>query len=253
MKKPILFSVLFMYTGISFFKPRQLLATTILVFSFTCHSIGQYTAASDSSKPIEHKPSGVYKTVTAKSFVVPGVLITLGALSIHSNALISNEEMKEERDEYFVNFHTSIDNYLQFAPIAAGYGILLGSKNHRFWPYTKKVLLSEAIMLAMVYPAKQLVGEERPDNSAANSFPSGHTAQAFAGATIFCDEFAQHKFWLKTTVYAGAASIGVFRVMNNRHWAGDVVAGAGFGILSAKLTELILEPHGKRKYTTASL
>lgn len=82
----------------------------------------------------------------------------------------------------------------------------------------------------------------RPDTGDPSSFPSGHTAQAFASATIFSDAFAQHKPWLKATMYASAATVGALRILNNRHWASDVIAGAGFGILSAKLSELITQP-----------
>ncbi len=231
---------------------KKLLVTGISLFSFGFHSIGQYHVLPDSLCKIEPKPVIITKPVTVRSFFIPAALIITGAQSIHSNFFISNDEVKEERDEHFIRFHTSVDNYLQFAPIAAGYGMLFNYPQHRFWPYTKKVLLTEAIMMALVYPTKQLVGEQRPDNSTANSFPSGHTAQAFAGATIFCDEFARHNFWLQASAYSGAAAIGVFRVLNNRHWAGDVLAGAGFGILSAKLSEWILDPHGHKSHQSFS-
>ena len=37
-----------------------------------------------------------------------------------------------------------------------------------------------------------------------------------------------------------ATSVGLLRIYNNRHWASDVVAGAGIGILSAKIAYLLL-------------
>lgn len=58
--------------------------------------------------------------VPAKSLIVPALLIKTGALGISGEFIISNPEIKEERDEYFSSFHTNIDNYLQFAPIATG-------------------------------------------------------------------------------------------------------------------------------------
>lgn len=227
-------------------------AVTALLFTGNC--MAQNQALPDTSQQtVQNTFAPQAVPITGKSFLLPPVLIATGALAVHTHLLISNEAVKEERDKHFIHFHTSIDNYLQFAPIVAGYGMLLNHPAHRFWPYTKKVLLTEAIMMALVYPTKQWVGEERPDKTANNSFPSGHTAQAFAGAVIFCDEFARHRFWLQASAYTSATAVGVFRVLNNRHWAGDVIAGAGFGILSAKLSEWIIEPHGRKLHHNTSL
>ena len=35
-----------------------------------------------------------------------------------------------------------------------------------------------------------------------------------------------------------ATTVGVMRVLNNRHWVSDVLAGAGIGILSTNLAYL---------------
>lgn len=40
--------------------------------------------------------------------------------------------------------------------------------------------------------------------------------------------------WHGISGYALAAGIGAFRVYNNKHWAGDVIFGAGLGILYTK-------------------
>jgi membrane-associated phospholipid phosphatase len=82
-------------------------------------------------------------------------------------------------------------------------------------------------------------------NGSYNAFPSGHTAQAFSAATLFNDNFAKGKPWLQVLSYGTASTVGVLRVLNNRHWTSDVVAGAGFGILSAKLSELIVKRRKK--------
>ncbi|MEO6914374.1 MAG: phosphatase PAP2 family protein [Chitinophagaceae bacterium] len=210
---------------------------------FVLSLIAQHSTAQDS---LMTRISGNERKISVRNFIVPASLIGIGAVSSNERFVNSNAKIKEWRDEHFGGFHTKVDNYLQFAPIAAGYGILLAKPQHRFWPYTKKVILNEVLMMALVFPTKKLVGKPRPDSGAPTSFPSGHTAQAFSGATLFCDEFAGHNFWLKVTVYSGASAVGVLRVLNNRHWAGDVIAGAGFGILSAKLSEWIVEPRGRR-------
>ncbi len=206
----------------------------------------QSVALPDSLHPASHTVSYQQKRVAGKSFILPALLITAGALRISGEFILSDPEIKEEREESFKTFHTSIDNYLQFAPIAAGYALLINSKQHRLLPYTEKTVLTEIIVTAAVQSTKRITKVTRPDGEP-YSFPSGHTAQAFAGATLFCDEFAQHNTLLTATVYSGAAAVGVLRILNNRHWASDVIAGAGFGMLSAKVSEWIIEPHHKRK------
>jgi hypothetical protein len=76
----------------------------------------------------------------------------------------------------------------------------------------------------------------RPDGSTANSWPSGHTATSFVGATILHKEYGLTRSpWYSVAGYGVATATGVMRVLNNRHWISDVMSGAGIGILSAEL------------------
>ena len=78
--------------------------------------------------------------------------------------------------------------------------------------------------------------EMRPDGSSANSWPSGHTATSFAGATILHKEYGLTRSpWYSIAGYGVATATGVMRVLNNRHWVSDVLSGAGIGILSTEL------------------
>ena len=52
--------------------------------------------------------------------------------------------------------------------------------------------------------------------------------------------------WYGIGGYAAAAVTGYLRIQNNKHWLGDVVAGAGVGIISTKLAYWIY-PAIKRK------
>ncbi len=83
---------------------------------------------------------------------------------------------------------------------------------------------------AMSYGLKALTDEKRPDSSGDDSFPSSHTLEAFAAATT-TSAFARQEapFW-----YAGAASIGLSRILRNRHHMRDVLIGATFGVLLAR-------------------
>lgn len=66
------------------------------------------------------------------------------------------------------------------------------------------------------------------------SFPSGHTVAAFAAAAAVSTETSvwwptATYFGIGPLLYAGAATVGISRMYNNRHWASDVITGAAIG------------------------
>jgi membrane-associated phospholipid phosphatase len=67
------------------------------------------------------------------------------------------------------------------------------------------------------------------------SFPSGHTAAAFALATALGD--ASGRKWARIALWAVAAGTGWARVAQQAHWTTDVLAGAAVGIGSARLAD----------------
>ena len=98
---------------------------------------------------------------------------------------------------------------------------------------------SYLIMSGTVFGLKSWTKIERPDGTSKNSFPSGHTATAFAGAEFLWQEYKDKSIWYGITGYAIATGTGLFRMYNDRHWLTDVAAGAGIGILSTKTANLI--------------
>lgn len=85
------------------------------------------------------------------------------------------------------------------------------------------------------------LGLLRPDNSRYNSFPSGHTFVVFTGAEILRREYGEDYPWIAVAGYTVAIIVGAMRIYNNRHWLGDVCAGAGLGILSTTLVYWALD------------
>ena len=75
-----------------------------------------------------------------------------------------------------------------------------------------------------------------------SSFPSGHTATAFAVAAAATGEavhWAQVEKWspiwqyaIGGTLFGGATLVGVSRMYHDQHWASDVVGGAAVGMFS---------------------
>ena len=119
-----------------------------------------------------------------KQLIIPGVLIGYGVIGIGNDQLLSfNHQIKSEVTED-IDEKITIDDFSQYAPAASVYALnafgVKGKNNMR----DRSVIFvtSYAIMATTVLGLKSIVHEERPDGSSNNSFPSGHTATAFAGA-----------------------------------------------------------------------
>lgn len=175
-----------------------------------------------------------------KLIATPVILVGAGVYAMTDNDVLSRYEIKEERDEWFPKFHHHADDYLQYTPIVAVYGLnALGVKGkNNFGNRTALIIKSELIMAAITFPLKKITAVPRPDTGLPTSFPSGHTAQAFAAATFMMKEYGHKNVWYGIGAYTVATGIGVMRVMNNRHWFSDVLAGAGIGIFSTNLAYL---------------
>lgn len=185
-----------------------------------------------------------------KSLRAPLLLIGAGVYAISDNDILSRYEFKEERDEYFAGFKHRADDYFQFAPIAVVYGLnAVGIEGkHDFRTRSVLLLKSELIMTALTVSLKKITAVPRPDTGQPTSFPSGHTAQAFAAATFMAKEYGQRSVFYSIGAYSVASGIGIMRIMNNRHWISDVLAGAGIGILSTNLAYILSDHSRSRKH-----
>ncbi len=65
-----------------------------------------------------------------------------------------------------------------------------------------------------------------------NSFPSGHTAAAFAVATTIADQ--TRSMPLDILAYGAATLVGLSRIHDNQHWSSSVLASAALGYFVAK-------------------
>ena len=231
-----------------FFFSKRLALTALLGGPLAAQAQVPAVAPADTAHKYEN-PAG-FPTAAKKPFlksklfrasIVPAILIGYGASTINGNGLYSSYSVKSDINHLFgEGRHTRVDDFLQFAPYFELGGVLLaGVESHNDRRNLGLIILkSEAIMLTSVFAVKTLTGIERPDKSDMLSFPSGHTAQAFLAASIVHTELRDKSQWYGIGAYAIAASVGTLRMVNDKHWESDVLAGAGFGILSAHLAYL---------------
>lgn len=169
---------------------------------------------------------------------VPAFMIAYGFTTLNSHGLKDwNKEIREDIWIESPHKKNHIDNLLQFSPAIAVYGLnMAGIKGkNNFKDRSMIYLMSNVLVNASVFSIKKITHVRRPDGSAYNSFPSGHTAEAFASAEFLHQEYKDVSPWYGIAGYAAATATGLLRVYNNKHWLSDVVTGAGIGIASTKI------------------
>ena len=178
------------------------------------------------------------------NWIAPAALLSSSLFTFKDNGFLNRYEFKELRDRYLPNFYNNFDDYSQYSPLALIYALnLAGVKGkHNIERFSMTLLMSAALTTSLVLPLKKWSDIERPDRSANNAFPSGHTATAFMAATLLHEEYGKTKSPLFSVLaYSAAVSTGVYRMLNNRHWISDVFAGAALGILTTELSYEIMQ------------
>lgn len=98
----------------------------------------------------------------------------------------------------------------------------------RFRAMTYDMLDAAIVNFGYTELVKVAVGRERPDGSDHKSFPSGHTSNAFALASVA----ERHYGWkLGVPAYLLAGVVGASRIQQEKHYLSDVVAGATLGFI----------------------
>lgn len=144
----------------------------------------------------------------------------------------------------------------QFQPVVIDAGIALARGSFETaWNIEMMSAMGAGITGVLTRFPLYLIGRERPDTiecrkdpeyhgkcfAGSNaSFPSGHTSFAFTGAALSCAHHFQLKLWDNkaadiATCVAGmtlATTTAVTRLWMDRHWATDVMVGAGIGLVS---------------------
>lgn len=203
------------------------LSALILILSFIINS-------TTSAQEIVYKDSVKSFNIYKRS-ILPVTLIGVGL--ILNNSQFEKDFQDKLRDKVGEDYRFRIDDVVQYIPIAEMYlaDILkVESRNHWF-DQSKYLFISQLVSSLITHGLKDAIHKTRPDGSENNSMPSGHSSFAFVNATVLYNEFNNTSPLLAYSGYAFAATTGVFRVINNKHYISDVLVGAGIGILVTNL------------------
>lgn len=183
-------------------------------------------------------------------YIVSGVLISYGIYSLFDETRQIDRKIRDLSVTELNGIRNHSDDFTQYIPAISVFALnACNIKGKHSWQNAAMIYAgSMAIVGTLVLPTKYTVKRLRPDESTRNSFPSGHTATAFASAEFLRREYSEVSPFIGIAGYALASYTGAMRIVNNRHWFSDVIAGAGIGILSTTLSyyiyENIIEPRG---------
>ena len=227
----------FMLTTLcTFFLLRRAMRVLLLTMVLHCNlsTMSAYASPEDSLKT-------EYYRFRPQQLLLPASLITIGSIGINNKWMCDVKyNLKDKMDQWRGGKRCSIDNGLQYVPIAAYLGIdFLGLKaKHNLLQRIASSATSYTIMITAEQCIKRHVKEGRPNSPLAfTSFPSGHTATAFTGAELLRIEYGGG---IGIAAYTFATGVAFMRIFNDRHWLNDVLTGAGIGILSAKIGQWLL-------------
>ena len=109
--------------------------------------------------------------------------------------------------------------------------------NEEGWDGAKQFAYSFGAMEATVYGLKYTIKAKRPNKADNHSFPSGHTAAAFSGAS-----FIHKRYGLKRAIvpYLMSGFTGYSRVVANKHHWRDVIGGA---VIASAISWVIVDDY----------
>lgn len=169
-----------------------------------------------------------------------GVTLLIAGTGVLLDHQLKNHLQNEPETELgkFAGHFERFGAEYSFGVIAAFYAGGLATGNARDKRIGEDAPISSVVAGGITLVLKASLGRSRPDTDrgtfnfspfgGGRSFPSGHTTQAFAVASVIAAHYDDNP-WIDTAAYGVAALVGVSRMNHNKHYLSDVLAGAIIG------------------------
>jgi hypothetical protein len=239
--------------------------TTLLLLAqvVAAETPGSSPIAADSTAP--HSPAvpavaqlhpPVPRLLNAGDLKFLGLTIGGTTLAVFNDRWLTNRAVAVEDDPAQRRLAQTFQPLGHTAYVVGGATALYGAARLARQPLLARragrLAISVSTATVFVNTLKLAVGRERPYQSpnsstsfkpfsGRSSFPSGHSATAFAAAVALDRE--TNGRWVPFLVYPAASLVAWSRVHDRAHWTSDVVGGAAIGGWVAWKTETMLARH----------
>jgi len=173
-------------------------------------------------------------------WVVPGAI---GLMALFTTDRITGDEIFEANRQVNASRAISYAGSIYGLSAVATTFYLVGRKNNDYRARETGLLSAEALvdtsivtgaLKVITQRARPADGVERSEFfDGGSSFPSGHSTQAWAVATIIASEY-KHRRAVQVAAYGVASAVSVARFTGQKHYVSDVVAGSALGFAIGK-------------------
>ena len=165
----------------------------------------------------------------------------IGLMALITTDRITGDEMFESSRQLKASHIISQAGSIYGLGAVASTFYLIGRKNNNYRARETGLLSAQALINSVIAEAtlKGITQRARPQAGierseffdGGNSFPSGHSTQAWAVATVIAHEYKDRPA-VQIAAYGIASAVSVARFTGHKHYISDVVAGSalGFGI-----------------------
>ena len=213
---------------------RQILLTAALLTTLSCASAERWgKLAVHDAKSLVTAPRDADGEAWKKAAMVTGAVIASTAL--------------DSTAERFVRANDSavLDDFTDAVePLGGGHSekVLAGflvtgliRSDQKMQSVAFDGFVASLIASKVITPAlKSVVGRTRPNATeetfefdGGSSFPSGHSTQAFAVASVIASHYEQR--WIDVAAYGLASAVAYARIHHDAHYLSDTLAGAAIG------------------------
>lgn len=162
----------------------------------------------------------------------------LGLMTLIATDRTTGDEMFESQGQINASRGISYAGSVYGLGAVAGGFYLFGRKKNDYRARETGLLSAEALIDSVIVGSalkgitqrgRPLTGHERSEFfEGGNSFPSGHSTQAWAVATVIANEY-KHRRAVQIAAYGVATAVSVARFTGQKHYLSDVVAGSALG------------------------